>query len=199
MAAEARTSAKALRTSENLVGAVRAEIAASGSFTAERVALRAGTSPATFYLYFPTKDDALSAAFDAVLDRLVEWVDDILCIERLLDGGLASLCADFVAGGVGFFTEETLVFRCALARLPESRDLRATYRRHENDVLERYRRFIGLGQSAGKIRGDDPLTIARALLVFSPGLNTPLAFGLTAEDPLLVELGSLLHELLAPR
>ena len=199
MKAEARTSSKSRQTCENLTGAVRAEIAATGSFTAERVALRAGTSPATFYLHFATKNHALCATFDAVLDRMVEWVDGVLRIERLLEEGLESLCAEFVAGCAGFFAEESLVFRCALARLPESRELRLAYRRHEDAVFERYRRFVTLGQSAGKIRAGDPTAIARALLVFSQGLNNPLALGLADEDPLLGELADMLQRLLTPR
>ena len=52
---------KAERTRASLVKATGDEIAESGSFTAERVAARAGTSVATFYSHLPTKDVALTA------------------------------------------------------------------------------------------------------------------------------------------
>jgi AcrR family transcriptional regulator len=190
---------KARRTYESLVEASWAEIASSGSFSAERVAARAGASPATFYAYFSCKDDALAAAFGRALDRMVEVVEAGLQIERLLEHGLGVLCRDFVASAAGFFSDQSRVFRCALARLPESRALREVYREHEIAVFLRYRRFLELGQAAGKLRGDDPETLAHAMLVLTEGLNNPLALDLEAGDPLLTELGETLRRLLEPR
>ncbi|MCP4003975.1 MAG: TetR/AcrR family transcriptional regulator [bacterium] len=198
MTSQDMVSAKARRTYENLVQATSAEIAASGSFSAERVAKRAGTSPATFYSYFASKDAALAAAFSSVLDRLVAWIDQTLSIESLLEKSTREFCREFVVQATDFFTRESLVFRCALARLPEYRALRDAYREHESQAFQRYERFIALAQNAGKVRPGDPKQMARALLVLTQGLNNPLALGLGADDPLLRELADALFALLAP-
>ena len=195
---EAPISGKARRTYQKLVEATCAEIAASGSFSAERVAARANASPATFYAYFSTKDAALAAAFSLVLDRLVEWLEQRLSIEALLENGIRKFCHDFVVGATDFFTHDSLVFRCALARLPEDRAMRETYREHERLAFQHYERFIALAQSAGKVRRDDPTQMARALLVLTQGLNNPMTLGLDAADPLLQELADALAGLLSP-
>ncbi len=198
MGVEIPAGGKARRTYENLLEATRCEIAASGSFTAERVANRDGSSLATFYTYFPSKDDALAAAFARALDRLGRWVDAELSIERLLELGLENFCADFVRGCLGFFADESMIFRLALARLSENRELRAAYRDSEDAVFHLYRHFIGLGQAAGKLRDGDPQTMARAMLVITQGLNNPAILGLDPADPLHPELRDVLVRLLAP-
>ena len=191
-------SKKAQRTRARLVEATEAEISESGFFTAERVAARAGTSVATFYSHLPTKDDALTAAFSGVMDALVAVVDEHLKVERLLDRGLEGVSRDFVAACLDFFTARSLVFRCALARMPEHRPLREVYRAHESEAFSRYTRFVELGQAAGKIGSGNAETLARTLLVLSQGLNNPLALGLTESDPLGDQLARLVEILLAP-
>jgi AcrR family transcriptional regulator len=189
---------KAQRTLARLVQCTGQEIAESGSFSAERVAARAGTSVATFYSHLPTKDVALTAAFEAALDDLVSVVDARLTVEALLGSGLETLANDFVDATLAFFAERSLVFRCALARIPEHRPLRETYRAHQAEAFSRYARFVELGQAAGKIRAGDPEALARAFLVLSQGLNNPLALGLAPSDPLRAELAGLVVALLAP-
>jgi len=191
-------SKKAQRTRARLVEATEAEISESGFFTAERVAARAGTSVATFYSHLPTKDDALTAAFSGVMDALVAVVDEHLKVERLLDRGLEGVSKDFVAACLDFFTARSLVFRCALARMPEHRPLREVYRAHESEAFSRYTRFVELGQAAGKIGSGNTETLARTLLVLSQGLNNPLALGLAETDPLGGQLARLIEILLAP-
>lgn len=186
------------RTGRRLVGATREEIAATGSFTAERVATRAGLSPATFYDYFPTKDAALAAAFASVLDDLVVFVDGAFGVERLLEEGLERWCGQIVREAAGFFGRHTLVFRSALARMPESKALRDTFREHERVVFDRYRRFLELGRRAGRIRGGDHEALARTLLVLTQGLNNPLVLGREPDDPVFEELGRTLCACLAP-
>ncbi|MGH0037862.1 MAG: TetR/AcrR family transcriptional regulator [Myxococcota bacterium] len=186
------------RTHQRLVRATRDVIAESGSFTAERVSARAGLSPATFYVYFPNKDEALVGAFSSVLDDLVDFADATFRVERLLEHGLEPLSRLWAREVAGFFEQHTLVFRCALARLPESAGLRASYREHEQAVFERYARFIDLGQRAGRIREGHPTPLARGLLVLTQGLNNPLVLGRDPADPLFDELGRSLCALLAP-
>ena len=190
---------KAERTRIRLVEATGEEIAEAGSFTAERVAARAGTSVATFYSHLPTKDAALTAAFSAAMDELVAVIDRRLSVESLLESGLEGVAQDFVHSSLDFFAARSLVFRLALALMPEHRPLRVVYREHESSAFSLFSRFIELGQSAGKVRQGDPLLLARVFLVFSQGLNNPLTLGLAEGDPLGDELAALVVALLKPR
>ncbi len=195
-AAHAETS-KSQRTLARLVECTGQEIAESGSFTAERVAARAGTSVATFYSHLPTKDVALTAAFNAAMDDLVKVVEARLTAEALLDG-LEQFARDFVDASLAFFADRSLIFRCALARMPECRPLREVYRAHQAQAFSRYARFVEMGQAAGKVRAGDVEALARAFLVLSQGLNNPLALGLAESDPLRAELAGLMLALLEP-
>jgi len=190
---------KAERTRARLVEATGEEIAETGSFSAERVAARAGTSVATFYTHLPTKDAALTATFSVAMDEMVAVIEQQLAVETLLEGGLEGLVQTFVRASVDFFSSHSLVFRLALARMPEHRPLREVYRLHESASFSRFSRFIELGQAAGKIRQGDPLLLARAFLVFSQGLNNPRILGLPEGDPLGGELAAMGVALLEPR
>lgn len=186
------------RTHQRLVAATRAEIEARGAFTAEGVAARSGHSPATFYSYFPSKSDALEAAFDAVLRDLVDFSAAELAIERLLDEGLQARCRGLVQATARFFASNERVFRLALAALPGSRSLRACYRRHESAAFEHHRRFVERGQKARLIRAGDPEAVARGLLVLLQGLNNPAVVHGRRGDPLRHQLGHALQRYLAP-
>jgi len=190
---------KAERTRASLVKATGDEIAESGSFTAERVAARAGTSVATFYSHLPTKDVALTATFDLAMDEMVTVIDRHLGVEALLEVGLEKVATDFVRASVEFFSSNSLVFRLALARMSEQRPLREVYREHESAAFEKFSRFVELGQAAGKVRPGDPLLLARALLVFSQGLNNPRILGTDEDDPVVAEFAALVVALLGPR
>jgi AcrR family transcriptional regulator len=189
---------KARRTYQNLAVATCAEIEASGSFTAERVALRAGSSPATFYAYFSSKDDALTAAFQVVLDRLVEFVEEAMTVESLLELGLESFCERFAVDTLTFFRRESQVFRLALARLAENAPLRTAYRTNQRLALARYQRWIELGQAAGKLRMQEPEMLARVLMVLTQGFNNPIALATPRDEVLEAELGRSLFVLLCP-
>ena len=86
----------------------------------------------------------------------------------------------------------------ATARLPESRELRRAYRSREEAALASLRRFVELGQAAGKLRHDDPEAMASALLVVTQGLNNPLALACREGHPLFDELTLAIERLLAP-
>ena len=198
MAASAPSSPTTRRTHERLVAATRAEIAATGSFTAERVAARAGSSPATFYTYFPSKADALAAAFESVMRDLVSFTERELSIERLLDTGLEERCRGLTEASARFFAEHEHLFRCALAALPESRTLREIYRSHESAAYENYRLFVERGQRAGQVRTGEAEPIARGLLVLMQGLNNPQVLHGAPGDPVRCELGRALFAYLQP-
>lgn len=165
---------KAQRTRLRLIEATCEELSETGSFTAERVAQRAGTSVATFYVHLPAKDVALAAAFGRVMEELVSVVEGHLQVERLLEQGLEALIRSFVEASIDFFSTRSLVLRCGLAKLPESRELRHVYREHQALAFAHFTRFVSLGQAAGRIRAGSVPLLARTLLVLSQGLNNPL-------------------------
>ncbi|MEE3328080.1 MAG: TetR/AcrR family transcriptional regulator [Myxococcota bacterium] len=171
-----RPPGKAQRTRASLIEATCDELSESGSFTAERVAKRAGTSVATFYVHLPTKELALVAVFERVMGELVSVVDQQLKVERLLEYGLEPLMGEFVQACIDFFSERMLVMRAGLAALPDSRELRQVYREHEGLAFKGFSRFISLGQAAGQIRSGSVEELARTFLVLSQGLNNPLLF-----------------------
>ncbi len=179
--------------------ATRAELAATGSFTAERVAARAEVSVATFYAHFPSKDDALVAAFSASLEDLLRCSAEALSVERLLEIGLAETVDVLVRSVVAFFRAEALVFRAALARLPDHRGIRDAYRETERRSLESTRRFVERGQAAGVVCAGDPEQLAELVMVFSQGLNNPRLLRLGDAHPMLGQLSTMLHGALAPR
>lgn len=170
-------SRKATQTYGRLLAATVDEICEKGTFAAETVAERSGTSTATFYVYFPSKDVALKAAFDAVLLRMMVMVEDELKIEKLLNQGLEEVCREFVGAALGYFRTHSLMFRMALAELPHSKPLRQSYRKAEDKVHGRYVDFITLGQKAGMVKKGDVSAMATTLLVLTQGLNNPIAIG----------------------
>lgn len=190
---------KAQRTYRALVEATRDEVAASGTFSGERVAERAGMAPATFYAYFPSKDEALAAALDDVLTRAVEGALGELNIVALLDRGLRSVLAGAVAAGVTVFTDSAPVMRLALARLHESRTIRQVYREHEAHAATEIEQFIARGVAANQLVADDPAATTTALLVVLQGLNNPVLTH-SRRNPKAVELVvDMLEALLRPR
>lgn len=186
------------RTHERLVEATRREIAATGSFTAERVAARAGSSPATFYSYFPSKSDALAAAFAGVMQDLLTFCERELSIERLLETDLETRCHQLTEATIAFFHTNERVFRAALAAFPESRRMRNLYRDCEAASLEVHEGFVSLGQEAGQLRKGHPREISRGLLVLLQGLNNPSVLKTRSTDPLRQELARAIFSFLRP-
>ena len=164
---------KAQRTFDRLARATLDEINEKGGFTAEEVAARASSSPATFFNYFPTKEDAVAASFSIALDELIAVTEGGLRIEQLLDEGLAQVSTDFTNRCIAYFREHALIFRLALTRLPTNKSIRNDFRNRQSAALAHYRRFIDLGQKSGLIRPGDPRVMADVLLVMTQGLNNP--------------------------
>ncbi len=166
---------KAERTHAKLVDAAVVEICLNGSFSADTIARRAGTSVATFYTHFESKEVALTEAFSRTLDSLVAVVQNAWQVERLLEVGLSELVQTAVEASISFFAEHNWLFRLALAELPNSKLIRKAYKDHEAQALAAYERFVQLGQRAGLVKGsqDDVATIAKAHLILTQGLNNP--------------------------
>lgn len=181
-------SSKSERTRGRLVTAIRQEIHESGDFSAASVAARTGSSPANFYNHFATKDAALEAAYDETMADLNAFVTRQCQIERLLDEGIEAFMAGWVSRSAEFFAGNSALFRLAQAVFGRSKSLRDLFRSHEAQVLESYRRFIELGQSANQIRAGNQKVMAQMLLVFSESWHHSLVQKLTPGDALHQEL-----------
>ncbi len=186
------------RTRRVVVDATVARLRSEGAFTVEQVAADVGVSVATIYNRFPEgRDGLLAAAFDSALDRLVA-AGAVLTVEHLLDHGLEATVRAMVDGLVAVFTDEALVMRSALARLPESRVLRESYRRHEADARSRNHRFVQLGQAAGRITDEDTAELADVLVVMGQGLNNPVLLGSSHRARLVDHLTAAIVAVLEP-
>ncbi len=186
------------RTRRVVVDATVARLRSEGAFTVEQVAADVGVSVATIYNRFPEgRDGLLAAAFDTALDRLVS-AGAVLTVEHLLDHGLQATIRAMVDGLVAVFTDEALVMRSALARLPESRVLRESYRRHEADARSRNHRFVQLGQAAGRIADEDTAELADVLVVMGQGLNNPVLLGSSHRARLVDHLTAAIVAVLEP-
>ena len=167
--------ARSRRTRSALVAAVRSNLRAHGTFTADSVADLAGCSPATFYSHFGTKDDALTAAFDQTLSELVDGSTQRLTVAAFANLGIDATITVFVDWQAQFFRVESLVFRAALSRLPAHQPLRAAYRRAEEQTLTHMDATLSTLQTAGTIRTGDTTELAEAFMIASQGINNPRA------------------------
>jgi AcrR family transcriptional regulator len=191
-------SGKLERTRQRLVHSIREEIAASGNFTGEQVAARAGTSVATFYNHFDSRETALIAAYESLMQDLVALVREHCRIERLLDRGLHGFLATWLTHATAFFGANSALFRLAQGATTTSRGMRDVFRRNELLVLEHYDRFIELGQAASLIRAGDRRSMAEVLLVLSESWNHPRMRGVEPGCPLHREWTRSLVRILAP-
>ncbi len=188
------------RTRDRLVDATVVRLREDGSFTTEQVADDAGVSVATVYNRFPGgRDELLAGALDRALARLVAVGAATTTIEHLLDEGLGCVAHSLVEGLADMFADEALVMRTALARLPESRLLRDCYRVHEAESRRINRRFVELGQAAGRIGAGDPDTLADVLVVLGQGVNNPVLLGAADRAPLVDRLAAAVVAVLAPQ
>ncbi len=180
-----------------LVAAVRSVVRSEGGLAADAVADEAGVSVATFYVYFATKDKALAAAFDQVLNELNQETAAALDPGRLLDLGLDEVLRDLARRVVRCFTHDAAVFRLAITRLAESEDARRVYRAREEESLSVLTEFVRRGIRAGVIRDENADRLARALLISLQGYQNPLLLQARGGN-LLDELVRMLRALLAP-
>lgn len=189
---------KARRTYDALVLATRDTIAETGVFSIEEAAGRAKVSQATFYSYFSSKDMALAASLNSVLADLNEAAAVPLRVERLLETDLRTVLRELVLAVVHSFRRYVLVFRVAIARLPECKPMRDMFRERQDDAVAMFHRWITLGQAAGRVRHDDVDRLSTALLITLQGYNNPILLRLADDDPVIEDLVDMLERLLAP-
>ena len=184
----ART-ARSRRTRVALVAAVHDELRASGTCTAERVAAAAGCSVATYYAHFPTKDDAVAEAFGLALDALDDLGRRVFRRDELLAAGPVAVATRVERELVRYFKAESLVFRAALARLPEHRGIRERYRHTERTAIAHLHDVLG--------PGPDVDGRAEAALIVSQGVNNPRLLRTPANDPVHSRVAAALAAALA--
>lgn len=189
---------KAERTRLRLVEAVRDELQAAGVCSAEAVARRAESSPATFYNHFQSKDDAILAAFDAAMHDLVAFVDRRLDVSDALELGRTAFLRDWIESCVAFFRANSLVFSAARTQLANADGFRAIYRAREAEALAHYTRFVRLAQRAGLVRAGDPDALAEVFMLTSEGWNHPRVLRMERGDALHAELVRSVEAMLAP-
>ena len=197
-AAVSKGLSKLERTRQQLVYAIRGEIREAGNFTAEQVAQRASTSPATFYNHFSTKDEALMAAYEALMQDLAALVSEQCRIEKLLDEGLEAFTSNWLMHSSVFFAQNAALFRLSQPAIQHSKALRNVFRQYEESAIQAYQRFIELGQAARVIRPGDALAMAQVLAVITEGWYHPLIQKLEQGSPLHLEMTAALTRLLAP-
>jgi AcrR family transcriptional regulator len=191
-------SGRSQQTRQALVAATRQVIASGAHLHAGAVAQRAGLSTATFYGYFASRNGALVAAADQVLDELNVRVATILNVEHLLDVGLRAMSRELLAAVVAALRENAPTLRLARARLAEDADLRDAFRARERELLGILRRFVELGAAAGRVRQGDHAAIAAALLVTVQGYDNPVLLKLDPADAAAKELADIVERLLEP-
>lgn len=167
---------RALRTWLQLLTATERRLAAGGhaAATSTAIAAEAGVAVGTFYTYFPDRDAALAAAFARRLDEIVDEVAAALTTDALLDDGLDALLTQVVGQAVTGYGRHAAVIRAALAQLPSSGLLREVYWTRHERIEQALVTFLTRAQRAGKVRVEDPVVQADALLVIIQGMNHPL-------------------------
>jgi AcrR family transcriptional regulator len=172
------------RTRAAIIAAVRDELRRTGAFTANAVAEGAGCSPATYYAHFPSKDEALTAAFDSLLTDLQEFVGRVFAIASLRRRGLVGFARTTVAELVGYFQVETNAVRAGMAGVPENHQLLVAYKAAEDAIVGIVAEFLGQAESLGLLPGPDAKGRAAAVVVLIQGLNNPLVLRATPRDPI---------------
>jgi len=186
------------RTRQKLLKAVRDEVAETGDFNAGRVAERGVCSPANFYKHFSSKDEAFIAAYEQMMDDLIEFLEAECRIETLLDKGMEKFVAGWLLRTASFFSANAAMFRLAQPTFGRSRELRDLFREHEAATIRIYSRFIALGQAAGLIRNGDQTAMAQMLTVMTEGWHHSLVRNLTPNGKFHKELTLSFICILAP-
>jgi AcrR family transcriptional regulator len=188
---------KTRATFQTLIEATRESVRRNGVLLPEVVADTAGVSPATLYTYFGSKDALLASAFDVALGEIGDEIAHVSSVENLLEDGLESVTRRMVRTVVKHFTRDARLVRLAIARLPDSPEVVAVYKRRGDEQLAMIARFVKLGIAAGKIRPADISVLSRTVMVQLQGLQNPIVLH-SGAGPVVEEISRVVHHLLAP-
>jgi AcrR family transcriptional regulator len=166
------------------VAAVREELRRTGTFTVNAVAEGAGCSPATYYAHFPSKDEALTEAFGALLADLQDFMAGVFEVEALRRLGLVGFARALVADLVGYFRVETLAVRAGMAAVPENHEALVAYKTAEEAIVKLVAGFLTKAEGDGLLPGPDAAGRAAAVVVIVQGLNNPLVLRASPDEPI---------------
>lgn len=162
---------KAARTRRLLQECTSAVIAATGEFTGELVAERAGVSTATFYSHFATKDHAIAACLDVCFSEYAVRMREAESVEFLLEVGLRECLSRIVTTITGINDEYRTLLRLARGRIQVSHLLREQSREEERRAFAATLRFLTLGQAAGRVRDYDAEALTLTMRTVVEGLD----------------------------
>lgn len=142
-----------LQTREALLNAARDAFVESGTFiTIDEIADRALVSRATFFNYFPSKDELLGALYDELIVRLEEVVEELLARDLTTGERIAQVFLDF-AERASSSSKFLLAFT---AELDRAATIEQVGERGEQ-LRGLIARILRMGSEAGDLRTDYPI------------------------------------------
>lgn len=140
-----------LLTRERLVVAARELFEESGTFTTvEEIAERAEVSRATFFNYFPSKDDLFAALYAVLFAQLTDVISQLLERDLSTPARIQAVFTDFAGHAVGD-SRYLLTFTAELERAATTEQ---SLTRHEA-LVEQFRRILEAADVT-EVRGDYP-------------------------------------------
>lgn len=142
-----------LQTREALLTAARDAFVENGTFTTvEAIADRAMVSRATFFNYFPSKDELLGALYEELIARMEQAVDELLARDLSTGERIAEVFGDFArrASGPSTFL---LAFTAELDRAATLEQVRE----RGEQLRALMARIVQAGSAAGDVRADYPV------------------------------------------
>lgn len=142
-----------LQTREALLNAARDAFVENGTFTTiDEIADRALVSRATFFNYFPSKDELLGALYDELIVRLEEVVEELLARDLGTGERIAEVFLDFAQRASGR-SKFLLAFTAELDRAATIEQV-GERSEHLRGLLAR---ILQAGREAGDLRTDYPV------------------------------------------
>lgn len=199
MAVRTPATKRSKQTRADLARAAHDELAHAGEVNSEAIANAAGVSVATFYAHFASHDDAIAAALDHSLIKIVGVAEDEFLAELIASDGLDAVLVTLIAETHRVFRKESLVLRAAQARLLAHAPSRHMFRSHEVRSIEHLTAQIQLGQQSGYL-GDGPADKrAMSLLVLLQGIHNPVIMKKRIDPMLADDLHRAMLAVVGPR
>ncbi|HXG58541.1 MAG TPA: helix-turn-helix domain-containing protein [Thermoanaerobaculia bacterium] len=136
--------------------------------TAEEIARRAGVSRASFYLYFPTKEEAVLATVDRTADRVCDRLEEIAASDRSVPARIREMLVARVMLRFDSARDDSQGPDDLLASIRSALLARRT--RHFARESRIFRRVLEEGVRSGVLTRDSVPRTARALLLATNSL-----------------------------
>jgi len=139
-----------LATHGRLIHAARQLLAERGGFTAEEISERAGVSRATYFNYFPGKDDLLRALYVEHMDALERVVDSLLDADLDTTARVTAVFTGFAAAIEQFPS----YLRAVTAEFERTFAAPEVSARHNEMFNDQMIRILAEGAERGEVRTD---------------------------------------------